>query len=399
VQRILFVAGAVLTMGPSAWGQLGSVKDTEMCRQDPANVLCNPGKPIEFQDLKVAPARPLPRPVAAETSRVTPAHVVPATIDLTKVDWRFAHPKPDLLLSINVGSIVRSPFLAQSLQESFNMTSDVDRAKIDLILKMVGTVERVQVSLHSTQVKNDPDFLVLVTGHLDSMVRQMLTQQSKGSAVVSREISSNAILFGKASLIDQAVRRMSGVTAPFIANDLSSSDLWIAGDTGLLKGSTNTPLPPGVDTLKRFSLGMNFRDPVELNINLSMLNEDGAEKMMAMYNLLTAQAAQTPEAAVLVNASKVDRQGSEIHFRFSAPLAMLQSQMKSAGVGKGAAGLDLGAGRLPALLGMLGMQPAAAPTATLGTSPAPVVRQNPGKIMIYGLDDGPREVAAPKKSE
>jgi len=312
---------------------------------------------------------------------------------LSKVDWRFAHPKPELLMSINVGKIVRSPFLAQSIQESFSMTSDVDKAKLDLILKMVGTIERVQVSLRSTQVKNDPDYLVLVTGNLDNMVRQMLTQQSKGSGVVSRELSPNAILFGKAVLIDQAVRRMSGTTSPFIANDLSASDLWIAGDTGLLQGATNGPLPPGVDTLKRFALGLNFRDPLELNANLSMANEDGAEKMVAMYNLLTAQAAQSPDAAALVSAAKIDHQGSEVHFRFSAPLAMLQSQMKSASQGTGAAGL--GAGQLPAVLGMLGMSqpasPAVAPTPVPVVAP-PATPQPAGKIMIYGLDDGPHEV-------
>lgn len=374
VQRILLVAGAVFIWGPGASGQQTSQKTEAASNAAPSIIT----------------------PYRAAPAHTTPA-LKPAMTELSKVDWRFAHPKPDLLLSMNVGKIVRSPYLAQSLQESFNMTSDVDKAKLDLILKMVGTVERVQVSLRSTQVKNDPDYLILVTGNLDGMVRQMLTQQSQGAAVVSREVSPNAILFGKAGLIDQAVQRMSGTTTPYIASDLSSSDLWIAGDAGLLQGTTNGPLPPGVDALKRFALGLNFGDPLELNANLSMANEDGAEKMVAMYNLLTAQAAQSPEAAALASAAKIDHQGSEVHFRFSAPLSMLQSQMKSASQGTGAAGL--GAGQLPALLGMLGMSqpasPAVAPAAP--ATPSPVVApapipQPPGKIMIYGLDDGPREV-------
>jgi hypothetical protein len=331
--------------------------------------------------------------------RATPVHATPAVADLPKVDWRFAHPRPDLLLSINLGKIVRSPYFAQSLQESFNMTSDVDKAKIDLILKMVGTVERVQVSLRSTQVKNDPDYLVLVTGNLDNMVRQMLTQQSKGMTVESREVSPGAILFGKPAVIDQAVRRMSGTTSPYIASDLSSSDLWIAGEPNLLQASTNGPLPPGVDALKHFSLGMNFRDSLELNANLSMLNVDGAEKMIAMYNLLVAQASQTPEAAELMHEAKIDRQGAEVHFRLSVPMATLQSRMKTA---------SPGVGQMPALLRMLGMSsPAAQPTPVQTISappiPAPIAppaeAPKPGKIMIYGLDDGPKEVGAAKKNE
>lgn len=360
MQRTRFVIGFVLVMG---WGTLAQGQVTE--------------KPVDVRTVHASPV------------------VAPKAMDLSKADWRFAHPKPDLLASINVGNIVRSPLLAQSLQESFKLTSDADRAKIDLILKMVGTVERVQISIRETQVKNDPDLLVLVTGNLDGMVRQMLTQQAKGGTFVSREVASNAILFGKAPLIDQAARRMLGATAPAITSEMSSSDIWIAGDTGLLKGMNG--VPPGLDTLKRFALGLNFRDPVELNIDLSMLNQDEAGKMMAMYHLVTAQAAQTPQAAAFVNASKVDQQGADIHFRFSAPAAMLQSQLQSAGMA--AAGAD--PGRMAGLLGMLGMgspvavQPSAAPARTA----APAAPQNPGKIMIYGLDDGPREVGVPKKQE
>ncbi len=52
MQRILFAAGAVLMMGPGAWAQLGSVKDSQMCKQDPNNVLCRPGEPDQFKMYK-----------------------------------------------------------------------------------------------------------------------------------------------------------------------------------------------------------------------------------------------------------------------------------------------------------------------------------------------------------
>lgn len=383
VKRILLTAGTVALAG-SAWSQ------TET-------------KP------KLPTAQPVTTgaPTAARPSPIT-MPVKPAMLDLSKGDWRFAHPKPDLLLSINVGKIVHSPYMAESIQKSFGMTSDVDKAKIDLAMKMIGTVDRVQISLRATQVKNDPDFLVLVTGALDPMVKSMMMQPSKGSAVVAREISPSAILFGKASLIDQAARRMSGATAPVIADSLSSSDFWIAGDTGMLKGAAPTQLPPGLDSLKHFALGLNFGDPLEFNANLSMLNEDGAEKLIAMYNFLAAQSATTPQAMELAKATKVERKGTEVQFRFSAPMATIQEQMMSAAAaaGAGAGATGMGMGQLPALMGMLGMSTpggttaAAMPHATTVSAPAPVkAPQNPGKIMIYGLDDGPREVGAPKKSD
>ena len=90
-------------------------------------------------------------------------------MDLSKVDWRFAHPKPDLLVSINVATILRSPFLAQSLAQAFGPTSDgsnqtANQATLDAILKMAGTMDRVQLSLHSTPGSSDSDILVLITG-------------------------------------------------------------------------------------------------------------------------------------------------------------------------------------------------------------------------------------------
>jgi hypothetical protein len=200
---------------------------------------------------------------------------------------------------------------------------------------------------------------------------------------------------------------MSGATAPFIADDLSSSDLWIAGDTGLLRSAANSPLaggaalPAGLNTLKRFALGLNFRDPVQLNANLSMLNEEEARKMLAMYQLLAAQAADSPDSAELVRAAKVTVQGAEVHFRFSASVSTLQAQIKKSGLGAGAISADARAGALATLMSRFGMGMAgggAAPSVAPAIVPQ-AAPKTPGKIMIYGLEDGPREVGSPKKSE
>jgi hypothetical protein len=206
---------------------------------------------------------------------------------------------------------------------------------------------------------------------------------------------------------------MSGATAPFIADDLSSSDLWIAGDTGLLRSAASSSLtagaalPAGLNTLKRFALGLNFRDPVQLNMNLSMLNEGEARKMLAMYQLLVAQAADSPDSAELIRAAKVNVDGAEVHFRFSASVSTLQAQIKKSGLAAGAGSADARAGALATLMSRFGMGTAsggvsAAPSvapAVSSTFARPATPQTPGKIMIYGLDDGPREVGSPKKNE
>jgi len=315
-------------------------------------------------------------------------------------DWRFAHPKPDLLLNINIGQIARSAALAQSMQQGFNMTSDADKAKIDFALKMIGSVDRVQLSLKSNPVKpSEPDYLVLITGQLDSFLRQILSEPTKQGAVVSRQLNPNALLFGKPQAIDLALRRASGTVAPAIADELSSSDLWVSGETNLLTANQKGPLPPGLDELRKFSLGMNFRDPIELKANLALASDAGAGKLLAllnlgMLNLGMMQAGQAPEAADLLKAMKLTQAGPQVQLRFSAPAAMVAQNLAKAQGLRASAGSQLP----PGLLTMMGIPPTAAPAVTPAPAVEPVAPpQNPGKIMIYGLDDGPREVGAPKQ--
>ncbi len=135
-----------------------------------------------------------------------------------------------------------------------------------------------------------------------------------------------------------------------------------------------------------------------MKINFSMASESGAAKLLALMNLGMAQGAQMPEAKELLGATKLTQQGSQIQFRFSAPAAVLAANLAKAQGLRASAGSALP----PGLLGMMGIQPSASPAATPATpvaSPEPQAAppEKPGKIMIYGLDDGPREVGTPKQ--
>jgi hypothetical protein len=340
---------------------------------------------------KPASALPKATPVFEQTPVQKAGAAAAKVINPNQPDWRFAHAKPDLLLSINIGQIVRSGALAQTVQQGFNMTSDADKAKIDLAVKMIGSVDRVQLSLKSNPAKpSEPDYLVLVTGQLDSTLRQLLAEPAKEGSVVSRQLSSSAVLFGKSEAIELAARRASGVSAPAIADELSSSDLWVSGETNLLTANSKGPLPPGLDELRKFSFGMSFRDPIELKANLAMASDAGAGKLLALLNLGMMQAGQTAEAADWLKATKLTQAGSQVQFRFSAPAAMVAQNLAKAQGLRESAGSQLP----PGLLSMMGIQPAAAPAPVAEPAAPP---QNPGKIMIYGLDEGPREVGAPKQ--
>jgi hypothetical protein len=338
-------------------------------------------------------AQTTPAPAANPKPAARPIAAALKTIDVAKTDWRFAHPKPDLLLAINVGTITRSPFFQQMVQEAMKkVDSDQQKAQINMGLAIVKGIERVQISVHSTAAGADPDVLVLVTGQLDGMIRQMITQGGP-KGMVTREIAQNAFLLGKAGAIDLAARRAAGVVSPAIADELATNDIWIAGDSGLLASAAKSPLPPGIDSLKKFSLGLNFRDPAELNINLSTRDEAGAEQLVALYNLAVAQAGTAPEASELVQAAKIERDGAKVRFRLSASAEILK-HIAAARANAGTATDSGMPSQLPALLGLFGGPSAVSTVATPAPAPKPQ-----GKIMIYGLEDGPKEVGAPQKQD
>ena len=392
-----------LVLVQSAFSQTGTTEDRRLaekwCTEHPEGVACKHGKPVDLKLSQVSAAgtgtqnaNPKPAP-AAQVAPAAPRLAVAASpvakpVDPSKLDWRFAHPKPDVLLAIKPAAILHSHLVTELLSK----VSTEDKPKIDMAMAFLGRIERVQLSVHSVPGVKDPDILILVTGELDGMMRQMLSQPQVGF----RQLAPNSFLLGKGANLESAVHRMSGAAAPVLADELSSSDIWIYGEPASLAATARTPLPAGLDSLKRFSLGVNFRDALDLFCNLSMLNEAGADQIMALYEMGKAQAvAQSPESSALADAAKLDRQGSQIRFRLSIPKEVLQARLSDA---KG-----LGAGVTPSLSGMFGMfggqgNPSPVAQPRLAPQVQPVAPPNPGKIMIYGLDEGPREVGAPKNN-
>jgi len=300
-----------------------------------------------------------------------------------QTDWRFAHPKPDILMNLNIGVLTRSALLTQMIEQN---VPGPNQAIAAMALKTLATIDRVQVSLRMPpDGKGSPDALLLLTGELDPNIRQMLTQTSKGT--VARQVAPKALLLGDALVVDQAVRRMALPAAPAFTDRLSTSDIWIGGEMAQMAMLAKTPLPQGLEALKRFSLGINFGENLEMAANLSMADAAGAGKLLAFYNMAMAQAPQTPENSKLMEGIKAEQEGPVLHFHFSAPASALQEGLAKA----------QGAGQLPGLMGMMfGAQP---PASKEEAVPVPKPAPKPAKIMIYGLDDGPREVGAPKAKQ
>jgi len=338
------------------------------------------------------------------TKPASPVSVASAMATQNLADWRFAYPGAAVRMSFNLGRILRLPAVADAMKNAPSAT----QAQMSLGLKMIQGIEKVQMSVRptpgntagNTPANKDADILMLVTGQLDPQLSQLITQQGSAKAMVSRQVAPNVLLLGKAAHVELAARRMLGAPLTGAPDSLSESDIWIGGDAALMNSlGKGASAPPGLDALKKFSLGVNIGDPFDLNINLLSANEAGADKLLSLYNLAMASVSgQTPkEFAPLVERIQAGKQGNEVRFHFSAPVAMLQAAFANSQALQGAGSA---AGLSPALAGLFG---GAATSFTGAPSPAPVPEsapspKKPGKITIYGLDEGTREIVVPGKN-
>lgn len=300
-------------------------------------------------------------------------------------DWRFAHPDADLRVSINLQSVLRSPAVTNAILQASLQAPKEQTAKIQEILGILGSIERISVSARQKTAK-DSDALVLVTGTFDPKWLQEFFP-SKGTSQV-RQVGPRSVLMGEGASFTQAARRMAGpaVAAP---GELEQSDIWIEAGPGILKQQQSQQTPPAFRNIQALSLGMNLTESPEINLILRASDAASAQQLLTGIQGMMALAIPSPkDATLLTRALQMRQEGDRIRLHFVAPPELMQ--MAQAQAASGAL-----AEQLQPLLGLLGVSGGAAPAA--GARPTPpepqvVVPDTGGKIIIYGLENGPREV-------
>src|SRR5689334_22735156 len=106
-------------------------------------------------------------------------------------DWRFAHPDPDLRLSVNLQALLKSAAVANAIRQASAQAPPEQVAKIQEILGVLSSIERISVSARQKTPK-DSDALVLVTGNFDPKWLQEFFP-SKGTSQV-RQVGPHAVL-------------------------------------------------------------------------------------------------------------------------------------------------------------------------------------------------------------
>jgi hypothetical protein len=314
------------------------------------------------------------------------------------IDWRFAHPDADMKMSINLQALLNSPAVAKAIEQGRAQAKE-NAMQFDLVVALLRQVDRVSVSVREKAAlkaagAKDPDVLVQVTGSFDpQMIAGFFPSTGKGKVKV---VGPHTILIGEGDSFALAAGRMTETAAPVPGDELDQNDIWIATSYSFVARQTNgadKSMPPALRNLQGISVGLNVGEAPEFNVLLTAADAAGAGEILKMFQEMMGQMAQSNAAAgAAAKALDLKLEGAKLRMHYVLPpevLAMAQQQAASSGL----------PAQLAPLLSTFGMgsfgaaTPAKGPAGTVSIAPPP---DNGGKIMIYGLDSGPKEVPVQK---
>ena len=319
-------------------------------------------------------------------------------------DWRFAHPDADVKISLNLQALLNSPAIAKLIEQGKSQAKD-NAMQIELVLGMLKTVDRISISVRQraavvgkAAAGADMDVLAQVTGSFDSqLIAGFFPSTGAGKVKV---VGPHTLLIGEGDSFAAAAERMAaGARMP--AGELEGSDIWISTSGSFLAqqaAGANQPMPPFLLGLQNLAIGFNFgglnlSDSPEINMLLTATDAAAATEMLKMFQAGTEQVGQlNPMAGQATKALTMTQDGSTIRIHFVVPPEMMALGQQMAAQQATSGGLPA---QLAPLLGSLGLgglgpaKPAAPPAGAIAPEPPP---QNGGKIMIYGLDGGPKAI-------
>jgi hypothetical protein len=309
-------------------------------------------------------------------------------------DWRFAHPNADMKVSVNFQALLKSDAVAKAMEQVKAQAKD-NAAQIDLVMGMLRTIDRVSVSAVQ-KAPNDMDVLAEVSGSFDpQLIAGFFPSNGKSQVKV---VAPHTILIGDGDSFTAAVARLNGPAPAEAVGGLPQSDIWIEAGVEFLAKQSGQAMPPMLQDLRGFAVGLTLADSPVVDVVLTASGEEGARKLLGTMKIMNAAAAGQPSVGDLTKNISLEQDGSRVKMHAVIPpeiVAMIQDQAKSA-----MAGGSVPTGLAP-LLSTLGLgggiagSPASRPRAGTAAAP-PAPAQNGGTIKIYGLDDGTKEIQAPK---
>jgi hypothetical protein len=319
----------------------------EACFKNPAAPYCD-GHDFAIKPTK--PAKDGAHPSAGTSSDPLPSTTespTPSVIVEGAIDWRFADPLADTLARLKFSQLSASPF-ALNLMAQLAAGEGISQAEMRKIFERLSGVDQVALS-----VRDDRIVLMIAGRTTDST----LPAPEAGWKAVP--VRGNALLVGNSEAVDQAVERIATQGPPAelarSAEQLQDSDFFAIG-------SARTAGPEAVSAgVKRFQLTASMRD---------RLISDAAFEFNGVPDAKTLQMWPATFGGAMID-------GNVVHQRISMEADEVQQksgQIASSALGRRLRDLAKAVQHLPALDNKV----------TGHTKP-----------VIYGLDDGPKEVSQP----
>ena len=381
-QRTIFCS--VLLFGSIALAQIPVYKDqADYCNHNPQAVECRDGVPINVMEemqknaekmqkenqLQFTPQSPVrvttPRPARVMTAPQSPrvqrlrSSASPAMVQVGELDWRFAHPHPDLLIGIDMESLMGSELMRTLLRDWAGKLGATPKEQ-DQMLNGLGDTKRVLISISNKEI------LGMMVGNVGNLPvgpqagGLLFTRLSEDTALMSSEGAS----FG-------ALTRLKLAALPNPQQDEAklmarTYDFWVWGRSDHLAG-----LNPGMSAnspVKRVKMGVTFRDGFNFQLILDTPDAASAARLLEGMQKRSPRGMQgAVEGSSVRYAMVLDRDAALQRF----------AGFMTDSMGKNFAPLIAAARQM---------------SARQATPPRPA-----GKIVIEGLDDGPKEVGVAKK--
>jgi len=286
-----------------------------------------------------------------------------------ETDWRFADPQPALVGGVNVDSLAHSRLVRSLLERVVTQLGQSPDLLPPGLFEKLGQNSITRISFSIADRSGEPAVLVLVEGSLDDATVQGLSQNK----MEIRRLDLNRVLLGAGADLDHAVARLEAQQPLLRAGLLQqaqtmalANDLWIAGSLPKMKGAQ---LPVPVDGLK---LALNLQKDLLLDVSVNLGSAKAAQDVIRQ--LQQSKRSDLEKLGASLNAGAA---GSTVNVKFAMNGDSLTKTLGEA----------FAQGLTPQLAGMLSMAGMAAPAAS--SQPAAPA---PKSAIIYGLDDGPKEV-------
>jgi hypothetical protein len=371
---------AALLFGSIALAQPIPVYKDEFdyCYKNPNMPTCRDGKPIDVRaDMEknmgqylrgnANAVKPLTLPAAPQVqtapTRVTPQitrvprgrpSASPAMIQVGQIDWRFAHPHPDLLIGVDMENLLASDLMRTLLRDWAGKLGATPEEQ-DKMLAGLGDAKKLLISIYNREI------LAMMVGNVGN-----LPQGTQAGGLKFTRLSEDTALMGSEGGSSGALTRLKLAALPNAQQDeaklmAGTYDFWAWGRADRLASvgagtSGNTPV-------KKIKIGVSLRDGFNLQFILDTPDAGSAARLLESMQKGTPRGMRgAVEGNSVRYAMVLDRDAALQRF----------AGLMTDSVGKQFAPLIAAARQM---------------SARQGVSPRPA-----GKIIIDGLDDGPKEV-------